>query len=142
MLSSVQELGDRDTVYLMRSCGGLALGALERNAVLNGPIAQSVGQQVDGEGPPLVADLGVGHYRAGAEPALLRGPAGGGARRVVPAFLLAARRVQPPPMREAVAEPACRRDRKCPSRFGEGRLVRRDPEALIRSTGGDEKETG
>ena len=45
--------------------------------------------------------------RAGAEPALLHGPAGGGAHRVVPGFLLGAPRVQPEPLREAVAEPAC-----------------------------------
>ena len=55
--------------------------------------------------------------------------------RVVPGSLLAEPRFQPEPLRETGAEPACRWDRKCPSRFGIGRLVWRDSEAVIRITG-------
>ena len=46
-----------------------------------------------------------------------------------PGLLLAAPRVQPPPLRAALAARACRSGRKCPSRFGTGRSVPRGSEA-------------
>ena len=44
--------------------------------------------------------------------------------------------------REPVAGAASRRERRCPSRFGTGRLVGRRPEALICSAGGGQQGDG
>ena len=93
--------------------GGLAV----RGSVAgNGPAGNSAGQCAQVDEPARPARRG-----AGAQSALVRQLAAGGADGVVPDIVLAALGVQPAPLRADRGGPAGGGCQKCVSRFGTGR---------------------